>query len=438
MAILYKHFLCLRTALSIFFCMIVFCVAGLGQARADSSIFTISNVKVDITAESAAAAREQAFAQAQIQAFQSLARRLVADGESAAITPPDPSVISTLIKDFEITDERLSRVRYVAVYTFRFKERASRDYFAGQGVGYTDVSSRPALVLPFYQETVKPVLWSDQNPWMSAWKRAGNLKGLVPIVVPIGDIEDLQDIGGDETMTYDPAALRRMLDRYNAGEAILLLAVPDARLAAISQDSSPVQGALTVHVYRTDRARPEHTGQIDVDSIEGETRGLLYDRAVQMVRDAIQRNWKAQTVVSAAETNSMQVKVRFENLKQWAETQKELERVQGVTAVNLVNLARDHALVNLMFQGSEERLRLALRQADITLSKPRIGTVSERMPLLYELYLNRYQPEDAQIQENVVPMSHEEESQPVATPVEETGPQQPVAEKKSWRERFWR
>ncbi len=395
MAILYKHFASFRTVFYVFFTC--FCLLPPLKAQAEDAIFTVSDVKVDITAESAAVAREQAFAKAQTDAFLKLAERLMPEGEMASFTPPDPQTISTMIKDFEVTQEQLSSVRYIGTYTFNFNDRNVRKFFSGSGVQFSDVSSRPVLALPFYQRDTGTVLWSQDNDWMKAWNRAGDLGGLVPIVVPIGDLMDVSDINEDQALGYDDAKLRSMLGRYNAGEAAVLYAVPDQSLA-LAAEHEKAAGSLVVEIYRTDRNGPEVVRTVTVDPLEGETKYELYSRATKLVHQALQQNWKEKTVISPAESSGrLSVLVHINGLEQWAATQSALERVHVINEIALQSLSPSAAKVDLSFQGSEDRLRLALAQADITLSEPRyvpsgsggFGGFSDSGSLVYELYLNR-------------------------------------------------
>ncbi len=363
------------------------------EARADSALFTITDVKVDVTAENSAVAREQAFAKAQSDAFSKLAGRMMSEGEIGKFTLPDTQTISTMIKDFEVTQEQLSSVRYIGTYTFSFNDKNVRRFFSGQGVRYTDVGSRPVLALPFYERDNGPVLWSHQNDWMRAWNHAGNLGGLVPIVVPIGDLMDVADINDDEALNYDERKLQSLLRRYDAGEAAILFAVPDHSLLVAGDQDSAI-GSLMIQIYRTDRAGPEAVQNITVDAKGGETKKVLFARATKKVHKALQKNWKEKTIVSPSNGNRLQVRVHFEGLEQWAATQTALERVYGVSEIVLQSLSPKEARVDLVFQGSESRLRLALAQADMTLSKPQINPASFGYGggegLVYELYLNRF------------------------------------------------
>lgn len=393
MAIIYKPFVSIRTVL----CMLLVTFLIAGPALAQSELFTIENVIVDVTAKNALEARNQAFEKAQQQAFITLAERMLSEAEAQTLAPPETLLISSLIQDYEVTAEKLSTVRYVGTYTFRFKDSAVRQYFSGQGVQYTDVGSKPLLVLPFFQFGERTVLWSPYNAWIQAWNRAENLGGLVPLMVPMGDLQDVKDIGDEEALTYDQHRLAGLLTRYEAGEAVLLIAIPDANLSLVTGDQESATGALSVHIYRTDRAGPEYVQQIVETARPGQTKGQLLDQAVRSVHKTLQKDWKTKTLAAASESNRIHVQVAFKNLQEWSETQKSLQRVYGINEVILRSLSPKSAQIDLVFQGTADRLRLALQQADMTLSEPRISMAGYNgkyqnlsQPLVYDLYMNKF------------------------------------------------
>ncbi|MEC8664523.1 MAG: hypothetical protein VXY16_03530, partial [Pseudomonadota bacterium] len=118
-------------AQNVFILLVSLCIMTVMSATAHAqvdSLFTVQDVKVDVTSENAAKAREEAFGKAQMKAFEILVERLASSGEAANITPPDYITVSSLVRDFEITNEQLSSVRYIGTYTFRFKKEAVRQY----------------------------------------------------------------------------------------------------------------------------------------------------------------------------------------------------------------------------------------------------------------------------------------------------------------------
>lgn len=375
--------------------LVIFVLAALvavfpGFSRASSDpLFTVQNVRVDVTAESAAAARTQAFEQAQTQAFGTLADRVLpAEGEKTSFTPPEPAVISSLINDFEITDEKLSSVRYIGTYTFRFKKDEVRAWLSAQGLTYTDVGSKPALVLPFYRggggETV---LWGDgDNPWLAAWSGQVTRQALVPVAVPIGDAQDVADIGDGESETYSPEKLEDMALRYGAGEALFAVAAPEGWTTDTAGRTVP--GNLSISLYSADEG-PQSARTMTVAADEAREGESIFEAAARLTRENLQSDWKSRTLVKAEETNRLKARVRFSGMQEWVDTQKALARVQGVNDVVLLSLKPSEASVELLFTGSEERLRLALSQADMTLTTPGVD-FSAASPLVYDLYLNRY------------------------------------------------
>ena len=397
MVILYKPFAIART---VFYAAILSFFLLSGPAFAQNELYTVEGVEVDATASNALEAKDKAFGEAQIKAYEILSQRMVDETDVKAVATPDLSVISSMINDFEVTKEELSSVQYLGTYTFRFNERAVGRHFSVQGVQYTDVGSKPVLMLPFYQTGERSVLWSHGNKWMQAWNRAQNLRGAVPVVLPLGDLDDVSDIGDDEALSYRAGGLSKILDRYQATEAVIAIAVPDQRMvSSLNAGGQGLAGSISVHLYRTDRSRPEYVKEITVTAKLSQTINSLLEEAVNKVNAELQRDWKVKTMVRPNQQNRMQVKVSFATMDEWIRTQRALKRVSGVNEVLLKSLSSKTALVDIIFEGTEQRLRLALEQSNMTLAVPRVDVSSMRynpgrriQPMVHELYLNSNRP----------------------------------------------
>lgn len=390
----YRFFGMLRTVFAI---MLLIATPALA---AQDPAFVITGVKVDVTAEDATAARDQAFIQAQQAAFRQLAERMIPEDDLTSFKMPDDSTLSTFVNDFEVTQEQLSHIQYIGTYTFRFKSDAVRSYLSGSGVSYTDVSSKPVLVLPYYEWGTRMILWGRDNPWLGAWTRAERQQGLVPLTVPIGDLQDVADMGDSDALTYDEQSLYRMVNRYGAGEAVIVIATP---VWAADTAETQLPAEIRIAMYRTDRGKPERSGEVNIASEKTDSAAALLDRTVQAVQKILQKDWKSRTLVSASQSNNLQVRVKFVTMQEWVDTQQKLRRVQGVSEVRLLSLKPGQAHVELLFQGSEDRLRLALAQADMTLTAPQVSFIDytsdnaaspyeprPASPLVYDLYLNKY------------------------------------------------
>jgi hypothetical protein len=369
MQCIHKRFCVQRTVFLFLFLTFV----SVSNAWAQSALFTVEDVTVDITSSSAVAAREEAFEKAQLDAFTILAGRMLSGG-AATQQIPDVDTISTMIQDYQISNEQLSTVRYVATYKFRFDDNAVRRYFNAANVPFTEVSANPALVLPFYTRNDQMILWSPYNVWLNAWNRADNLDGLVPLVVPLGDIADVSDIGGDEALDYNNARLNRLLQRYKASEAVILVATPDETLARVSGERDAAAGSMNIQIYRTDRGYPEQVQGVQVNADGNDTLASLMDKAVTEVQKAMRSDWKQKAAaVSTADApigqNTLRVRVPYNSLKEWADTQRALRRVYGLSAFKVVSVSPKQASVDIMFDGDENRLAMALAQVNLHLDQ---------------------------------------------------------------------
>jgi len=110
---------------------------GAGAASAESYL-TIDNVPVDVTTKNAAAARDQAIAVAQSKAFDLLIKQIVANPADQARLHPSQSQIESFVKDFGVDNERVSTVRYIGLYSVRFKESLVNKYLSDSGVTATN------------------------------------------------------------------------------------------------------------------------------------------------------------------------------------------------------------------------------------------------------------------------------------------------------------
>ncbi|MGB4056917.1 MAG: DUF2066 domain-containing protein [Alphaproteobacteria bacterium] len=404
MAIIYKTFYPART---VFYTLFACFLLGMAPVLAADDLFTVEGVKVDVTAASALAARDQAFDKAQVDAFTALAGRMLSESDLAKFKAPDAGTVSGMVQDYEVTAEKLSSVRYIGTYTFTFRQAAVERYFNKAGASYTNIASAPLLVLPFYQLSGKSYLWSPMNVWMQAWNRSGGQTGLVPVILPIGDLEDVGDIGDDDVFSYNPERLSSMLARYGAGDAVLVVAVPSGLSVRAGENDLVAGGAVTVSLYRTDQGQPEHVQEMVVEAMPGETLTKLLDRAAIEAQKKLHQNWKDKTVVPAAyqepegvtipneamSGNRLVARVRIQSLEDWATVQRSLGRVRALSATSLKSLTPREAMVELSFRGDEQMLRYALAQAGMNLSQPQYAQggytgAPESSRLVYDLSLS--------------------------------------------------
>jgi hypothetical protein len=342
-------------------------VAGLGApARAaDPEVFSVRGVAVDATAATAAKARDQALAEGHRAAFKRLVVRLVLAADRPRLPALALDAINDLVRDFEVADEKTSAVRYLASLTVRFRPDAVRSFLRGQGVGFAETHSKPVLVLPVLEVSGALSLWDDPNPWRDAWNRLPPSDGLVPLVRPRGDLQDIAAIGAEQAVRGDDARLRAIAGRYGASDVLI------ARAGMRYPDGPPVAGGggqwLQVSLSRFGNALLEQTRVEALYPEPGETQAALLARAAGVIAFRVEENWKRNNRLRFDAGDELTVEVPIASLAQWLEIKGKVEALPFIRRADLIYISRKLARLRLNFIGDTEQLRLAFSQSDLTL-----------------------------------------------------------------------
>jgi hypothetical protein len=328
-----------------------------------NDVYTVRNVTVDITAESAAAARDQALVAAQRKAFEQLLGSLGTESDVAALPALGDNAISDMVLDFEIESEKVSTVRYIGDLTFRFRAEPVRKYLERGGATYAVPSGRPALVIPVLAVDGKTLLWDDANAWLAAWSQTPVNGPLVPIAVPLGDLADIGSIDGPRAVEGDLAALQAMAQRYGAGDVVVAEAEP-------SVDAATGEAKLALSATRYKPAGSAGEMKDSLSAAGGEDAlPALYAQAAQRVSDFLQEQWKQENLVSSTAEQHLDVVAPIASLAEWVELRRRLADVTIVRRAELITLSRRAAEIDLVFIGDQGQLTRALAQRNLILAQ---------------------------------------------------------------------
>jgi hypothetical protein len=336
---------------------------ALAQAQAQGAdIFTVRDVPVDETAATAADARQAALAVGQRRAFRRLMERLVPEDQQDRIPAVESSALQYYVQDFSVNNERTSTVRYLADLTFRFNGNEVRSFLRNAGVGFAETRSKPVVVLPVFSAPgTDATLWLADNPWRDVWALKPDDAGLVPLIVPIGDLDDLAAIDAPRALSGDREDLKAIAERYGADDVL----VTAASLAGDPQDGSAV---LQVVTRRYHEGAASVTLRDKLVQVTGEPYDGFLKRAADRIDDAVQEAWKQQYVLQFGNQRSILVYVPLTGLDDWLTVRKRLDGVAAIQQTGLTTLSRNEALLEITFVGDEQRLSRALAQRDLFLS----------------------------------------------------------------------
>jgi hypothetical protein len=342
--------------------LLAMAIAFPSVVEAATGLFEVEGVKVDVTAKTAAAAREQALAEGETKAFRMLIDRLTLPADRGRLPELTRHEIASLVKDFSVAEEKVSSVRYIASLDYTFKADKIRRLLVDSGVPYAATRSKPILVLPVYQSAGALILWDEPNRWRDAWAARPEEAGLVPTIVPIGDLTDIAAISAEQAVQGDPTRLAAMARRYGTGDTLVVHAVQENQAPA-----EPPGLKVTVGRYR-----PEGRVQAFVRTFraqQGETVDAVFDRAVDAIIGQMENDWKQENLLQFDRPSVAAVTVRIAELGDWLTVRRRLENVAVLQRVDLVLLSRDQARVNLYYAGTPHQLLVALEQADLSLAQ---------------------------------------------------------------------
>jgi Uncharacterized protein conserved in bacteria (DUF2066) len=357
-----------RRAVLVLLFMLVLRPALAADAR---DVFTVAAVPVDATAVNANAARDEARHDGERRAYQMLMDRLTLASDRARLPPPTQSLLNDLIAGYEVANERSSGVRYLADYSFRFRADAVRAFLRREGVAYCETPSKPVVVLALIEGGGRPLLWEDPNPWRDAWNAAKLARGLVPLVMPYGDLEDVQAIDADAALSGNPDKLAAVSQRYGGADVLVAAATLSAAVA-------PHTLAVSAKRYAAGGGAPPETFANTYAAAADESDTDLLASAVAGTAAQLDDAWKQANILDYSHIGTITVRVPTGTLERFIDVRDRLAQIPAVQRSELVALDREEAKVEIRYYGDPAQLRTALAQRDLALEGDAPDWVLER------------------------------------------------------------
>jgi|GEM_PF-833421 len=324
--------------------------SGAMAAMRDSMLYTVSNVDVDVTAKDASTAKLKAISEAQVKAFRILAERLGGPDAAAAVSYIDDAEIGRMMASLSIQSEKSGPGRYIGKLSVAFLPDKVRAALQSLGIAYSEERSPRIVVLPVWNGPEGPVAWED-NPWRTAWLSLNSDNDLVPIIVPLGDLDDSQTISAEEALRGDEVKLQSLKLRYEAETVLVAVAEPEGETAihAIMSGESPL-GVITFDkVYDGGEGGWERAAQT----------------AAQRFVALMNEKWKSDAAALPSEepvlpVQTVAIAVPFSSVGQWNSIRARLLSVQGVSGIDVTTIGSGGARIRLSFNTGIDQLQQSL------------------------------------------------------------------------------
>jgi len=338
---------------------------GLGllprAAWAEGDLYTVQGISVDVTDEDAASARVAALESGHRQALAILLARIAPTGEVLALPELSAEEITEMVQEFSVANERTSNVRYLADLTFRFNPDGVRQYLGNNDIPFAELRSEPLLVLPVFGGRRSALLWRNPNPWRLVWAGRQLDNELVPMIVPLGDLEDIATIDALQALDMSSDRLEAIGRRYDARQVLIAQLVLSG-----SVDSGQARAEVFARRYggREDR-RPVF---LSFNQGAEEGRDDFLSRVANGLVAEVRDQWKIANLRRFGEQNRLLVTVPVSSLGEWLEVKQRLADVAAVVDSHLAYMTRESVDLLITYVGSEDQLTRALAQKDLTLT----------------------------------------------------------------------
>ncbi len=349
---------CWRAAITYLF-LVAFACLGVSQLASaiENPLYTITGVEVDVRAETAAQAKKQAITAANVKAFALFVQRVGGDAIMDRLSEIPPKRIDAMLDSLSIEEERTGPKRYIGKLTIRFLPGKMRKLLSGMGVTYSEKIATRTVILPLWRTAEGIVLW-EENPWRTAWLSLRPENSLVPLIVPLGDLADLDTLTPELAANRDEASLEAIRLRYEA-DAVLI-----AEATSVGEDA--VQATLV---------GDSPVGKLEFDKEYTAENGGGIEEAVKTAalrfHQIMLQRWKKKNetgpVTQSLPVATLPVAVAFVSTEEWSELRARILSTPGVSGVDISTISEGGAIVQLSYVTGFEQLRLSFRSAGLAL-----------------------------------------------------------------------
>ncbi|MDD3182612.1 MAG: DUF2066 domain-containing protein [Alphaproteobacteria bacterium] len=334
------------------------------RAEDEMPVYRVADVIVDVTSGNASLARDMAIVQAQKQAFMQLMERLGVPGP----VNTGGGDLGAFVQSFEIQKEHAAGVRYLGTFTVQFKPDMVRNYLTQKGLPFVEARPKPIVVLPILRSNGHDILWEDTTPWQAAWADVAKKAGLVPIIVPLPDLDDIAKIGASEAMAGTGSNLQAMMQKYEASGIIVALLQADLDLPNGKSEA-------VVDVYRYDfDAKPLEPMRLKLPTLSSPkvVRETLIKGVYQII-GLVERSWRQANKAPSGPSAFLPVDVAVPTLASWTQIRNKLKLVPVVAGAHVVTMTRGLVHVEVEYRGDVHALQTALSERGLSLAQNQDG-----------------------------------------------------------------
>ena len=335
----------------------------------ETSVFAVQGVEADVTDKDVATAKTKALFEVQMKAIVMLAQRLGNETFAAEIAKLEAKDVLPLLKSLSIEEEGTGPGHYIGKFTVRFIPEKVQRLFESYGVTIVSEQATPMLVLPIWKAAEGAQLW-EENLWRTAWLNLHAEQSLVPLIIPIGDLEDTAAITAQDVLNLDPIKLEALRRRYGTRTILVAIAEPaEGNGVHAMMNAESELGKITFDkIYTAEPATLEASAALAASRFH----------AVMIDKYKSDKS-KVEQVVPSHVSHSIPVAVPFTSPSEWNAIRSRILSSPGIIGVDVSTLAGDGAVIRLMYVGDLQVVQTSMQGTGLQMSQT--GGIGSFSPL---------------------------------------------------------
>jgi hypothetical protein len=361
----------MRSAWGLLIAAMVSLGAVVAAAPVETNIFAVSGVEVDVTDVNAAAAKNKAIVEAQVKGFRILALRLAGEEAQAKFAKLTEKDVGRMLRSLSIEEERSGPGRYIGKLTVRFLPNRVRDLFAEYGLPYVEDQSPPIVLLPIWKTPQGPVLWED-NPWKKTWVDLKTEQAVVPLIIPLGDLQDTQAITAEEALANNGPKLESIMMRYEASAILVAVAEanPEGGIRGVMIGDTPLGKVTFDKIYTAEDGTMEGALLVAAQRFHGVMiEKWRATRAKLAAEERARKEAERQAALAAQGPQRLAVTVRFRSVGEWSSIKSRIAGTPGVVGVDVASIALSGAVIRVTHKASIQDLQNSLLAGGLSLNQ---------------------------------------------------------------------
>ncbi|MDD4555786.1 MAG: hypothetical protein PHE89_00440 [Alphaproteobacteria bacterium] len=320
------------------------------NAIAQDSLYNVE-VYVDVTADSAAEAKEQAMTQANRTAFNTVARKITTDETFPMLSELSDDQILNFVKEVSIKSEKSSNVRYMANLKVAINDDLLKQYMAEKNITPAILTASDILIIPTFREfkTDTPMLWEADNIWRKAWEEEAGEADIVKFssIVPNGSNYASLDV--KKALNLNKSAMEQVAFNNNTSDIFVADAVYNG-----------IEG-LTVNILSY------QDGGTEVVEIYGERSPQLLLNAISEVKKAIINKLKNQSIIENTQKNKIVAIYDYQSMSEWVKVEKSLREIGGINDIKIIAMTSGKVQFEVDYTGSFSKFERKLQSNNFSL-----------------------------------------------------------------------